>query len=114
MSFKKFMAAFGPDAAGSLEEVAVAFDTLTRGLTGFSDAANASSDNYTELLDGLTKIGSAFGELDKITSHQASKELSELANLVEWHTYSNSKHEIHHDKDAEKLFNDVLSFVQGH
>jgi alpha-beta hydrolase superfamily lysophospholipase len=56
----------------------------------------------------------AHGELDKITSHQASKELSELTDLAEWHTYSNSKHEIHHDKDAEKLFNNVLSFVQGH
>ena len=52
------------DVAGSLTEVANSFDTLTVGLTGFSEAANNANDNYQALLDGLTKVGSAFGEID--------------------------------------------------
>jgi hypothetical protein len=65
--FKQLMSLLDSDAAGSLEKVGDAFDKLTRGLTGFSDAANAGSENYHELLNGLTKIGAAFGELDEIT-----------------------------------------------
>ena len=69
MSWKKLISAMssGVDVAGSIEDIADAFDMLAGGIEGFSRAANDSDDNYTKLLNGMTEMGRAIGELDKMS-----------------------------------------------
>ena len=69
MSWKKLIAAMssGVDIAGGLEDIADSFDTLAKGIEGFSQAANSADDNYTKLLNGMTEMGRAIGELDTLS-----------------------------------------------
>ncbi|MFT6966626.1 MAG: acylglycerol lipase, partial [Marivirga sp.] len=53
----------------------------------------------------------AHGELDLITSFEASQKLAEQCEKISWHPYENSKHEIHHDEDKGALLNDIYHWI---
>ena len=60
------------------------------------------------------KVFLAHGELDLITDYTSTEQLAKKGEQFEWHSYPNSKHEIHHDEDKIDLLKDITSWINGH
>jgi alpha-beta hydrolase superfamily lysophospholipase len=54
----------------------------------------------------------AHGSIDKITDATASAELAEKNDLISFHSYEGSRHEIHHDIGREQLLKDVEEWLR--
>ena len=53
------------------------------------------------------------GTEDQITSHDASKELSEKSPELTWVSYENVYHEGHNDKEQDQIINDLITWIES-